>query len=143
LLKTGFLDEIQQIIEKREAVAAELEYPHFDLTMGWGQNLTNDPWTSELQRGTQWSFLAAFADQGLLYYYTKYHRKSVSVVHRTGVVTHYGWNGAAVAKIRTFHQTNDVFLNNDSPMIRLPGKHSKLRYPFNSFVHFRVWRNLG
>ncbi len=136
LLKTGYLDEIQQIIAKREAKAAQLDYPHFDLTMGWGHNLINDPWTSELQSGTQWSFLAAFADQGLLYYYAKYHRKSVSVVHRTGAIAHYGWNGVAVTKIKPFHQTTDAFLNDDSPRIRLPGKHSQMKYPFHCFVHF-------
>jgi hypothetical protein len=138
MLKTGYLGEIQKVIEKREAMAAELEYPHFDFTIGWGQDLTYDPWVSLRETGTNWSFLAGFADQGLLYYYTKYHRKSVSVLHRDGGVRHYGWNGTAVTETGPFNETIDS-LHNDTnldSMIRLPGKHSRFHYPFNCFVHF-------
>lgn len=135
MLKTGHLEEVQQIIEKREAMT-QLEYPYFDFDVGWGQNLINDPWKSERETGTNWTFLAGFADQGLLYYYTKYHRKSVSVLYRTGVAKHYGWNGTAVAEIGPFNDTVKHLYNETDPMVRLPGKHSRLAYPLNCFVHF-------
>lgn len=134
LLKAGYLDEVQQIIEQREAMAAALEYAHFDLQMGWGHDLTNDPWISERDTGTKWTCLAAFADQGLLYYYTKYHRKSVSVLRRNGMIHHYGWNETAVAEIGR-QKSMDIVKDNPK-MIRVPGKHLKLNYPFNCFVHF-------
>jgi hypothetical protein len=58
---------------------------HFDPVQGWGHAI--DPTTGDAgwvtngrPAGTNWTFWAAFADQGLLYHYTKYARKSVSIV---------------------------------------------------------------
>jgi hypothetical protein len=58
---------------------------HFDPVQGWGHAI--DPTTGDAgwvtnggNAGTNWTFWAAFADQGLLYHYTKYVRKSVTIV---------------------------------------------------------------
>lgn len=58
---------------------------HFDPVQGWGHVIdpsTGDAgWVTNGQKaGTNWTFWAAFADQGLLYHYTKYVRKSVTIV---------------------------------------------------------------
>ena len=58
-----------------------LSQPEFDVDIGWGLNITPpDEWiTINEKRGTKWDFGGAFADQGLLYYWTKYLKKDVSI----------------------------------------------------------------
>jgi len=55
----------------------------FDEEIGWGYNITStDKWETLFgeHQGTYWNFYAAFADQGLLYYWTKYRKKNVSIL---------------------------------------------------------------
>jgi hypothetical protein len=71
--KKGALEEINSIIQEQEVKARSLPYPYFDPVEGWGHLIEpNDQWeTKGKLKGTNWTFWSAFADQGLLYYWTR------------------------------------------------------------------------
>jgi hypothetical protein len=79
----GKFNEIQQIIRRREEEALNMTYPYWDNEIGWGRRFNNetDYWRSEDgNTGTLWDWWASFADQGLIYYWAKYHEKSTSII---------------------------------------------------------------
>jgi len=133
LLRPTGVDDIQRIIERREEAARELKHPHFDPIVGWGHSFANhDMWKGEEQQGTNWTFLAAFADQGLLSYYTKYHSKSVSICKRNGTVEHWqsAFNGTVHLDVTLQHPFDNV--SNDTTIDIHHGLHRGLPPPFNS-----------
>ncbi len=132
LVKPGTLEDIQRVIEWREEMALELPYPHFDPDMGWGHELAS-PWLAQKEQGTNWTFLAAFADQGLLYYYTMYHQKSVSFLLRDGTAENWQYAPDGTVQLR-----NHVSLLNFSvtEISAIPGRHHYYKFPLNSFIHF-------
>ncbi|KAG7372758.1 glycosyl transferase family 8 protein [Nitzschia inconspicua] len=73
---------IQRIIHQKEVDALKLPFPHWNETIGWGHVIQSpDIWRSLWGRnGTSWSWYGAVADQGLLYYWIKYVKKSVSLI---------------------------------------------------------------
>ena len=91
-------DAIQSIIDQREAQAINLPPPQYwDPIVGWGHTISkDDPWhglpswkppssSSSYPpiyhaTSTNWTFHGDFADQGLLYYYTKYYLQNVSIL---------------------------------------------------------------
>ena len=78
---------MQKVIERRERTALTLKYPYFDAIEGWGHPIPeDDPWIASQERGGNYSFLAGFADQGLLYYWVKYNQQSVSIIMQNGDV---------------------------------------------------------
>jgi hypothetical protein len=74
---------MQTILHDTEERGRHMPYPpHWDETVGWGHVIApDDPWrtTSTLQ-GTLWNYYGAQSDQGLLYYWVKYVKKSFSVI---------------------------------------------------------------
>ena len=96
----GQFETLQQLIASQERKAANTQ--DFDEVQGWGHVMTNmaqngqeqDEWratpawpatdTIEAIRGlhgTKWKWPGVFGDQGLLYYWTKYHLKNVSIIN--------------------------------------------------------------
>ena len=76
-------EELRQIVKRQRAMSRHLPYPHFDEIQGWGHIIgPNDIWQAFGNRktGKKWDFYAAYVDQGLLYHYVKYSRKSVTIV---------------------------------------------------------------
>jgi hypothetical protein len=71
--KKGDLEQINSIIQEQEVKARSLPYPYFDPVEGWGHVIQpEDRWEAITKRnGTEWTFWSAFADQGLLYYWTR------------------------------------------------------------------------
>jgi hypothetical protein len=68
----GELEEMNEIIHQREIKAQSLPYPYFDEVAGWGHEiLPPDKWDRLSDSGTNWTFWAAFADQGLLYHWVR------------------------------------------------------------------------
>jgi hypothetical protein len=68
----GELEEMNEIIHQREIKAQSLPYPYFDEVAGWGHEiLPPDKWNRLSSSGTNWTFWAAFADQGLLYHWVR------------------------------------------------------------------------
>jgi hypothetical protein len=68
----GELEEMNEIIHQREVKAQSLPYPYFDEVEGWGHEIQSpDKWNLLSSSGTNWTFWAAFADQGLLYHWVR------------------------------------------------------------------------
>ncbi len=83
---TGDYDQLQQILVKQQIHALNMvraNLPPFDPITGWGHKIEppHDYWmTVKKTKGYLWDFHAAFADQGLLYYWTKHVKKNVSII---------------------------------------------------------------
>jgi len=84
--REGDLERINDLIQ---AMERRLNAKEFDRNgMGWGHRL--GLWTG-LEHGARgWNFMAADADQGLLYYWVKYVQKNVTVLGRGGVLETWG-----------------------------------------------------
>lgn len=78
---------IEEIIRAKEEKALQMPFPHWDEVEGWGHKIeAPDFWRSEDGiTGTNWTWHASFADQGLLYHWTKYVKQSVSLIIRDEV----------------------------------------------------------
>jgi alpha-N-acetylglucosamine transferase len=75
-------DLLQKHVRIKEEKALRLPYPYWDDVEGWGHVITSpDYWKpTNGSKLTRWHFHASFADQGLLYYWTKYVKKNVSII---------------------------------------------------------------
>jgi len=79
---------MEDFFEIKKIIANHLEDgSQFDSKIGWGHEIVGkDVWKAlpgvqgGQLRSTKWDFYGAFADQGLLYYWTKYVKKNVSVM---------------------------------------------------------------
>lgn len=83
----GEYDQLQSILRAQQQQAferARAQHPHpFDPIQGWGHLIQppHDYWmTMKKKKGYHWNFHAAFADQGLLYYWVKYVKRNVSII---------------------------------------------------------------
>jgi len=134
----GDIEEIQKVIEQKE------QQPEFNSTVGWGHVIQqSEGWMqpSEHNRSrTEWKFYAASGDQGLLLFWTMYHKKKVSVIYRrTGIVKNFGPHPVG-GKITVVKET----LQNPFEGLEIEGvvpKPSKcwmdcVYHPFKDIVHF-------
>ncbi len=73
---------IQEVVRVKEEKALSMPFPHWDEVEGWGHKIeAPDYWRSQDGlTGTNWTWHAVFADQGLLYHWTKYVKQSVSLI---------------------------------------------------------------
>ena len=83
-----YIKELQPIIDQKELKNIQLPFPYWDEIEGWGHTISvDDQWVSpEGKTGTKWDWVYSFADQGLLYYWTKYYKRSVSLITYNKVV---------------------------------------------------------
>ena len=92
-------EEIQEIIRSTETRALALPPPeHWDEVLGWGHKIIPpDRWRSQKQKysGTNWTWHGAFADQGLLYYWSKYYKQSVTLIIDDEIENWSSQNGTA------------------------------------------------
>ncbi|KAL3922974.1 MAG: hypothetical protein SGARI_006326 [Bacillariaceae sp.] len=79
--KEGDYEALQKIIHDQRESAKDLGYPYFDKVNGWGHSFQkdHDKWEGTERSGMKWGFWCAHADQGLLYYWTKYYQKAVTI----------------------------------------------------------------
>ena len=83
--KEGDYQRIQQIIHDHEIRYTDPDQPNatFDERLGWGHVHENgDVWKSRYREGSNWTFQAVMGDQGLLYYWVKYEKKSFTQIRR-------------------------------------------------------------
>jgi len=115
---------------------------HFDTLNGWGHTIQPpDEWVTLYgERGTNWTFYGALADQGLLYYWTKYFKKSLSIINRNKVET---WSSSdsdinMVQKIREEHDIIGHGCASTLPSTyQRPSSHDEgYGIPYADFVHF-------
>jgi hypothetical protein len=97
----GEYERITDIIRRREEKAVGIKSGHkFDEVEGWGHVIApDDPWKSRIETGTKWTFHFAFSDQGLLYYYTKYVKQSVSIIYINDQVENWGTSGSGTVHL--------------------------------------------
>jgi hypothetical protein len=125
----GEFEQIQQVIAEKERKALEMEFPHWDEVKGWGHPMEpGDPWRDgNGKTGVLWNWHAAFADQGLLYYWTKYIKKSVSIVVKNQVDN---WgvneNGTLVLENTLIHEITNQSCHH----------HGRALVPYVDFKHF-------
>jgi lipopolysaccharide biosynthesis glycosyltransferase len=89
VLEPGQEQAWHDILRRREQEALDLPYPHWDPAVGWGQQLTRE-WQGLPQildgkvipprHSMNWTFHGDFADQGLLYFWTMFYKRQVSIV---------------------------------------------------------------
>jgi hypothetical protein len=131
----GELEEMNEIIHQREVKAQSLPHPYFDPVEGWGHVIqAPDKWDLLMGSGTNWTFWAAFADQGLLYHWVKYAKKSVSIAYQDKI-QNFGTlpNGTVVLE-----ETLDRPFTNHSKPIKCLNRYQlcRLGAPRSDFVHF-------
>jgi hypothetical protein len=76
----GEYEQLQEIMLRRERHSGRT---YFDPGWGWGHTIRHpDKWVARRPgiQGTNWTFHFAFSDQGLLYHWTKYVKRDVSIV---------------------------------------------------------------
>lgn len=89
---TGAMDRVRKLIKKKDRRIALLPFPHWDERLGWGhQIIPPDHWENRLgQTGHRWKFYGDYADQGLLFHWAKYERKSVTIIFPKGRIENWG-----------------------------------------------------
>jgi len=83
ILKPNSTDfgNLRRIIHEKEIRSFNQPYPHWDEVYGWGHVITPpDYWKNRWKKEQNWTWYGVEADQGLLYYWTKYVKKSVSII---------------------------------------------------------------
>ena len=80
----GAYEALQGVIshQRDQAKKFHVAYPFFSKAYGWGHSFFehNDTHRSIVGEGKRWSWHGAFIDQGLLYYWTKYHQQAVTAI---------------------------------------------------------------
>ena len=80
--KEGAFQQVMSIVRER------LDKGGFNQVDGWGHVISEpDFWKSMLERGRNWTFYGAHADQGLLYHWIKYVNKNWTLLFREYVET--------------------------------------------------------
>jgi hypothetical protein len=133
----GEYDLLMEIVRKREIEAASLTtWPKFDEIKGWGHVIeADDQWESRQGLGgTKWNFHFAFSDQGLLFHWTKYEKRRVSIVHGIGGYNQMvqNWSPSDTGKAVLKERLKDPFRGHSKP--RYTG--SECRKFMCDFVHF-------
>ncbi|KAL3934761.1 MAG: hypothetical protein SGBAC_009590 [Bacillariaceae sp.] len=136
----GYYKQLLEIIETREATV------EWNKTLGWGVALDEEWRGIPLKDGQtarhskEWTFHGDFADQGLLYYWTRYFRGDVSIVFLREIEN---WqNGSIEATVKS----QKIFVNKTCLP---PGQEAFNRYgssihyplfnkkaPHRDFIHF-------
>jgi len=120
--------QIDHIIKTREKEARNMPRPFFNYSKGWGHQMGGiingtsmvDKWVGYRQQGTNWKFNGAYTDQGLLYYWLRYVKRSLSlIIDRAGVVQN--WD---------YRTIPDAHYDDDAPMIL----QESLKTPFSNLT---------
>jgi len=79
--KEGAYEALLKVVENQRISAQSLSYPYFDRRNGWGHSFKDkgDDWKGTQQVGKMWRWHGSHVDQGLLFYWTKYHQQTVTI----------------------------------------------------------------
>lgn len=141
MLKPGLgeLEKLEEVVRIREEKSKELPWPPFDEKEGWGHVIKPpDHWVNfHGRKGTKWDWYGVFADQGLLYMWTKYVKMRVSIVINK-MVQNWG-RKEDQGKLTVFMKESHVdILNNKSCSKSDPFGRGSLFHsaPYRDFHHF-------
>jgi hypothetical protein len=136
----GEFEELNSIVRTREIRDKHLKGRKFDPVEGWGHQIKSpDYWTTtKIGARTNWTFNAAQADQGLLYHWVKYAKKSVSLV-RSNIVENWSVDSNGTLSITATY--DNPFVNVSHPIKKF--YHECFRWsrkgchaPYQDWVHF-------
>ncbi|KAL3915302.1 MAG: hypothetical protein SGILL_005719 [Bacillariaceae sp.] len=129
---------LQKEIRRKEEKSLTLEYPYWDEVEGWGAVITPPDYWRPINGSklTRWNYHAVFADQGLLYFWTKYVKKSVSVIIG-GQIEHWiaNENGDASQPVKLERIDRDGPLDQYSCIVRTDENRVR-NAPYRDYVHF-------
>lgn len=138
MLQPGDYESLQEIIYRREELslnsAAEYKGYKFDVGLGWGHKIQPpDQWVARRpsERGTNWTFHFAFSDQGLLYHWVKYYKRSVSIIFADKVEN---WANSSTGEVRLERVLHKPFINNSKPRIHFENACRKFMCDFMHFA---------
>eukprot|EP00522_Entomoneis_paludosa_P006473 CAMPEP_0172453562 /NCGR_PEP_ID=MMETSP1065-20121228/10821_1 /TAXON_ID=265537 /ORGANISM="Amphiprora paludosa, Strain CCMP125" /LENGTH=517 /DNA_ID=CAMNT_0013205745 /DNA_START=29 /DNA_END=1582 /DNA_ORIENTATION=- len=143
MLETGAdrYRELQDIIRVREEnFAGEnmLDGKHmFDTVRGWGHPFEPpDEWRAgnPQKHGNKWDYMFAYADPGLLHHYTKYSRKSVSMIYGPRGEKVENWGSYENGTVRLENILHRPFTNYSDIGKRVPCFQLKFYCDFNHFT---------
>jgi hypothetical protein len=79
--RPGDYQALLKVIDDQRESAKHLKFPFFDRDVGWGHSFSEhgDQWDGLSVSKKNWEFFGAHVDQGLLYYWTKYHQQAVTI----------------------------------------------------------------
>jgi hypothetical protein len=121
---------LQETIMNVENRTMHMKYPHWDKAVGWGHPIReekNDYWiTYKGEKGYEWNWYGVQADQGLLYFWTKYVQKSVSIIVSQSVEQWIG-NGTDVIQERVEDDLLSHYSCSNGP--------KRKAAPYRDFVH--------
>mmetsp|Transcript_49739 Transcript_49739/g.58038 ORF Transcript_49739/g.58038 Transcript_49739/m.58038 type:complete len:463 (-) Transcript_49739:29-1417(-) len=140
------------IVAKKEKVRSDV-----DKVMGWGRNITSpDYWQAveilDRRHHYKWDWYGVFADQGLLYYYTKYYKKRVSIIGSENVEHWSEPNSTITMQINEMHKPEVILddlqmysrpdftvINRPCPSLHKRFKGTKSvpgHVPYSDYYHF-------
>jgi hypothetical protein len=126
--------EVLQILRRREEEALAMNYPYWDEKVGWGHVFSDSEYwrAPTVAKGLNWDWHGSFADQGLIYFYTKYAKQSVSFIIWSEVEN---W-GLGQNNTLQIESTMSKHLNQFS--CKPPNKDGEYRpvAPYRDYVHF-------
>jgi len=129
----------EQDYERLMEIVKESEKRGYDFneTLGFGHIITPpDFWeTYKGEKGTKWDWHGAYTDQGLLYHWTKYEKKKVSIIIKDKV-QRWGRNELGEAYMLEEKNSNDIFEKVPRFILNPSGHHKKHR-PYADFEHFQ------
>ncbi len=133
----GQFQELWKHIDERDRIGAHLPYPHFDVVKGFGHEIVPpDHWvTLKGQVGTKWTFQSAFGGQGLLYHWTKYVKKNVSIIIKDEIQNWFASDNKTVFMERQMFQVLQTYKCQNVPWWRL--KHA----PQSDFKVLHRWKS--
>jgi len=154
MVKPQNIERCNEIIQEREHKARESKYPFFDPVEGWGHTIIPPDHicmqSSCKRQDTNWTFLAAFADQGLIYHWMKYEQKSFSHIHPNGTIQNWGIGLNGSVESQEF--IDSPFKKLSNPILQVFRQRKKKAPlhdpnipPFTDFWHFtgtkKPWMN--
>jgi alpha-N-acetylglucosamine transferase len=142
--KDGDWDQLLNIIRDKEARGLNLPPPYFDEETGWGHKFQSNE-TYELINGikkSRWDFGGASSDQGLLYSWVRFEKKSVSIVTKDKVKN---WGTGPDGKV-VLEETLDIDVFTNSGLPKQRGRirecwvenlgHKPCVPPHSDYIHF-------
>jgi hypothetical protein len=133
----GEYERLTDIVHTREKEATKLKGRKFDEIKGWGHVIdANDEWESRRGKGgTKWNFHFAFSDQGLLFHWTKYVKRTVSIVHGYAGIDQQvqNWSPTIDGKVVLEERLKDPFNGRSKPRFKLYKHCNKFMC---DFIHF-------
>lgn len=133
VLSPGNMDKLLNVVRRTKQDGSS-----WNATKGWGHSFDDEDYYELIngKRGTSWDFRGASSDQGLLYHWTKYEEKSLSIVVRDKVMNFESVNGEKMALVGTISLDALVGMSNAHSCWETFMAHKPCKAPHSDFLNF-------